>query len=194
MATITRTSTRNGFVPPIRSTSPSSSTRRSLACMASGISPISSRNSVPRSACSNLPMCLPAAPVNEPFSCPNNSDSINSAGTAAQFSAINGPDERGLLSCSVRATNSFPVPVSPRMQTRVSLAATRSTCAMTFFIASPVQTISCLPSRWRSCRFSDSRRCNLRAFSTVSRSLSVEIGFSRKSRAPSFVACTAISI
>src|SRR5437899_4982355 len=31
----------------------------------------------------------PAAPVNEPFSWPKSSDSINSAGTAAQFSVIN---------------------------------------------------------------------------------------------------------
>ena len=107
---------------------------------------------------------------------------------------MNGPETRGLRSCRVRATSSFPVPVSPRMHTRVSLAATRSTWAMIFFMVSPVQMISCFPRRWRSWRFSDSRRCSFRAFSTVSSSLSVEMGFSRKSRAPSLVARTAISI
>ena len=80
------------------------------------------------------------------------------------------------------------------MQTRVSLAATRSIWAISFFMVSPVQTISCFPRRWRSCRFSDSSRCNLSAFSTVSSSFSVEIGFSRKSSAPRRVARTAISM
>ena len=101
---------------------------------------------------------------------------------------------RGLRSCSARAISSLPVPVSPRMQTRVSLAATRSTCAMTRRMASPEWTISCLPTRWRSSRFSSSRRFSLRTLSTVSSSLSVESGFSRKSTAPSRVARTAISI
>ena len=55
-----------------------------------------------------------AAPVNEPFSWPNSSDSISSAGTAAQFRVTNGPPWRGLCSCSVRATSSLPVPVSPQ--------------------------------------------------------------------------------
>ncbi len=162
--------------------------------MVSGMSPISSRNSVPWFACSNFPMWRAAAPVNEPFSCPKSSDSINSAGTAAQFKVTNGPLRRGLFSCRVRAASSFPVPVSPRMQTRVSLAATRSTCAITRCIASPVQMISCFPSRAFSCWFSCSRRFSLSAFSTVSSSLSVESGFSRKSSAPSRVARTAISM
>ena len=51
-----------------------------------------------------------------------------------------------LRSCNVRATNSLPVPVSPSMHTRVSLGATRSIWAMMRRIASPCQTISCLPS------------------------------------------------
>ena len=94
----------------------------------------------------------------------------------------------------VRATSSFPVPVSPRMHTRDSLAATRSSCAITRRIASPFHTISCFPKRCRSCRFSFSKRCSLRTLSTVSRSLSDEMGFSKKSRAPSLVARTAISM
>jgi len=55
---------------------PSSKTRRSFACMATGMSPISSRKSVPPSACSNLPVWREAAPVNAPFSWPKSSDSI----------------------------------------------------------------------------------------------------------------------
>ena len=80
------------------------------------------------------------------------------------------------------------------MQTRVSLAATRSTCAITRRMASPEYTISCLPTRCRSSRFSSSRRFSLSTLSTVSSSLSVESGFSRKSTAPSRVARTAISM
>ena len=47
---MTCTSTRRGSSEPTRCTSPSSSTRSSLACTVSGSSPISSRNSVPPSA------------------------------------------------------------------------------------------------------------------------------------------------
>jgi len=56
-------------------------------------------------------MCREAAPVNDPFSWPNNSDSISSAGTAAQFSVTYGPAWRWLLSWIVRAISSLPVPV-----------------------------------------------------------------------------------
>ena len=61
----------------------------------------------------NFPTCRWAAPVKEPFSYPNSSDSISSGGTEAQLSATNGPCVRELFSCKVRATSSFPVPVSP---------------------------------------------------------------------------------
>jgi len=80
------------------------------------------------------------------------------------------------------------------MQMRASLAATRSTCAITRCMASPAYTISWLPTRRRRSRFSSSRRFSLSVLSTVSSSLSVESGFSRKSAAPSRVARTAISI
>jgi len=39
-----------------------------LTCISTGISPISSRNSVPPSASSNRPGLLEVAPVNAPFS------------------------------------------------------------------------------------------------------------------------------
>ena len=69
---------------------------------------------MPRCACSNFPGAATAAPVKEPFSWPNSSDSISSAGTAAQFSVTKGPSRRGLRSCSARAISSLPVPVSPQ--------------------------------------------------------------------------------
>ena len=52
---MTRTSTLTGSLPPTRVNSRSCSTRSSLTCADSGISPISSRKSVPPSASSNLP-------------------------------------------------------------------------------------------------------------------------------------------
>ena len=44
---------------------------------------------MPLSACSNLPTCFSVAPVNDPFSWPNSSDSISSSGIAAQFTCTN---------------------------------------------------------------------------------------------------------
>src|SRR6266566_4728210 len=62
------------------------------------------------------------------------------------------------------------------------------------FVAGLEPTNSCFPRRWRSSRFSSSKRVKRKAFSTVTSNLSVESGFSRKSSAPSRVAFTAISI
>ena len=55
-----------------------------------GMSPISSRNSVPPAACSKRPRRIACAPVNAPRSCPNNSLSSRSRGIAAMLSAMNG--------------------------------------------------------------------------------------------------------
>src|SRR4051794_13163168 len=49
------------------------------------MSPISSRNSVPPSACSKRPMRCLSAPVNAPFSWPKSSDSRRFSCSAAQF-------------------------------------------------------------------------------------------------------------
>jgi len=54
------------------------------------MSPISSRNSEPPSACSKRPRRRLSAPVNEPFSWPNSSDSSSSAGIAEVLSAMKG--------------------------------------------------------------------------------------------------------
>jgi len=74
----------------MRSTSPSSSTRSSLlasreACLRFR------RGKWYRAGLFEFAEMRGPAPVNEPFSCPNNSDSINSAGTAAQLRVTNGP-------------------------------------------------------------------------------------------------------
>lgn len=46
---------------------------------------------LPPAACSNLPIWRATAPVKAPFSWPNNSLSIRSAGMAAVLTATNGP-------------------------------------------------------------------------------------------------------
>ena len=90
MATIRRKSVRIGLVPPTRSISPSWIARSSLACRSSRRSPISSRNSVPPVASSNLPSCCLCAPVNEPRSWPNSVLSTSSCGIADRLTAMNG--------------------------------------------------------------------------------------------------------
>ena len=96
-----------------------------LACVAPLISPSSSRNSVPRSPCSKRPRYADVAPVNAPRSCPNNSDSCNDTGIAAQLTGTKGPECRCDASWIARATSSVPVPVSPRMQTVTGLVVNR---------------------------------------------------------------------
>ena len=91
VAATMRTSVLIGVRPPTVVYSPCCRTRSSRVCASIGMSPISSRNSVPPSACSKRPDERVLAPVNAPFSCPNNSDSIRSRGIAAMLMATNGP-------------------------------------------------------------------------------------------------------
>ena len=114
---MTRTSARRVRDDPTRSNSPSCSTRRSLPCISSGRSPISSRKSVPPSASSKRPWRRLTAPVNAPFSCPKSSLSIRLGGSAAQFTRTSTRDRRRLRSCTARANSSLPVPVSPSSRT-----------------------------------------------------------------------------
>jgi transcriptional regulator with PAS, ATPase and Fis domain len=79
---------------PSGRTRPSSSTRSSFVCIASDISPISSRNSVPPSAASKSPARGRSAPVNAPRTWPNSADSSRLSGIAPQFSPTNGRDAR----------------------------------------------------------------------------------------------------
>ena len=102
----------------------------SLAWRARGMSPISSRNSEPPLDCSNLPFLNLSAPVNEPFSWPNNSDSKSSDGIAAQLTVTKEPFFLEHLWIA-RATTSFPVPVSPKINAVLSVC---ETIAIKFFI------------------------------------------------------------
>src|SRR6266566_2605686 len=90
VAAIRRTSARNVWLPPTRSNARSSLiTRSNLTCVLGSISDTSSRKSVPPLACSNRPMRRSCAPVNAPFSCPNNSLSSNCGESAAQCTTTN---------------------------------------------------------------------------------------------------------
>ena len=76
--------------------------RSSFTCSGGGMSPISSRNSVPPVAARTCRSSASRAPVNAPFSWPNSSLSSSVSGIAAQLIATNGPFARG-LSCVDRA-------------------------------------------------------------------------------------------
>ena len=118
-----RTSTWITSLVPSGSTVPSCSTRSSFACAGSGISATSSSSSVPPSAALKRPSRRLTAPVNAPRSWPNSSASSSVSGNAAQLTATNGFDVARLRSCSVRATSSLPVPLSPVISTGASLCA-----------------------------------------------------------------------
>ena len=124
VAAITRTSTLSALVPPTRRYSPASRKRSSFGCSARGISPISSRNSVPLSATSTRPCLAATALVNAPFSWPKSSDSIRLSENVAQLSGMNGEAQRRLCCQSVFATSSLPVPLSPWISTGESVGAT----------------------------------------------------------------------
>ncbi len=194
-AAITRTSTFIVLVPPTRCISCSWSARRTFACVERLMSAISSRNIVPPCASSNLPFLCAVAPVKEPFSCPKSSDSIKSSGMAAQFIVTNGPDERSEYLCIALATNSFPVPFSPKISTRPFVGPARKICSLRSMILGEFPIIEHRPSNFSfKLRFSSSRRDFSSAFFTERESLSSDRGFSIKSYAPSFTAFTAVSI
>ena len=83
-------------VPPRRSNSCSWRTRSSFGCSSSGMSPISSRKSVPPSASSKRPMRCAMAPVNAPRSWPKSSLSSRPVGMAAQLILTNVRSRRAL--------------------------------------------------------------------------------------------------
>src|SRR5262245_6065677 len=191
----TRTSTPLASVPPTGLTTPSSSARSSFGWRARGISPISSRKSVPPSACSKTPACRACAPVKAPFSWPNSSDSISASGRAAQLRATKGPPARSERRWTRRATSSLPVPFSPVTRTRSLEAAIRSIerwrSAMTG--ESPRMRHSrSISSRSRRFSRSSSRVRSARRRAIMTRSESR--GFSRKSSAPPRMLSTAIGM
>ena len=182
---------------PSRRTLRSSSTRKSFACVGAGISPISSSSSVPASASSKQPMRRSAAPVKAPRSWPKISLSINVSGMAEQLMATNGPVARGESLWIVRATISFPEPVSPVISTDAELGAAISTMRITSCIAldAPTRSPSLPASRSCRCRTSSclASRALLSARSSSARKTGPLSGFSMYQKAPASMAATARS-
>src|SRR5205807_2379552 len=83
-------------------------TRGSFGWSSSGISPTSSRNSVPPSATWKRPIFWAMAPVKAPRSCPKSSLSSRPEGMAAQLSFTNVRSRRWLRSWMARASSSLP--------------------------------------------------------------------------------------
>ena len=116
---------------------------------------------MPPWACSKQPAERSMAPVNAPFSWPNNSLSIRVSGKAAALIATKGPLPRGLHLWISRATNSFPVPLSPQINTGAEVGATCLMSEKICCIAGEVPTRSpSTPRRLRS-RLSSSVFCRL---------------------------------
>ncbi len=120
---------------------------------------------------------------------------MSSSGIAAQFTLMNGPSARSLASCSARATSSLPVPLSPRMRTRAGVGATSLICSRMAWMAAESPTMTRRPrsrSRWTLNSLASER--TRKALRTASTTRSREHGFSRKSKAPSRVASTAVAM
>ena len=141
----------------------------------SGRSPISSRNSVPRCAISNLPGLRATAPVNAPFSWPNSSVSSSVSGIAAQLIATNGASARSLSACSERANSSLPVPLSPSSSTVVSVAAARCSDWKTLRSDGSSPTSCGAPRRTASSSFSSRFSLTMRRCSSARRTSSMQV-------------------
>ena len=156
------------------------------------MSPISSRNSVPPSACSKRPRRVVCAPVKAPRSWPKSSLSSRSFGIAAVLMATNGPCARGLCLCSARATSSLPVPLSPVIITVTLLWLSRPMARKTSCIARRLaQHLGRLRLRRR--RRTSSRRLSSTARRISSTALVRSKGLGRYSKAPPWKALTALS-
>ena len=124
VAAMKRTSTLIGSLEPRRVISRSCRTRRSLACMARGMSPISSRKRVPPSAYSKRP-CAVAAGVGEGPA--DVAEEFVFEGGFVEAGAVEGDEASALRRREfwwrARATSSLPVPDSPRIRTLISVGA-----------------------------------------------------------------------
>ena len=155
------------------------------------MSPISSRNNVPVSACSKRPRRAACAPVNAPRSWPKSSDSSKSFGIAAVLMAINGLSARGLWRCKALATSSLPLPDSPLINTvaceRLKRPMARKTSCMAgaWPMISGVSSNATLSTAWRMLS-STARLITSIAWSTSN-------GLAKYSNAPPWNAATALS-
>ena len=155
-----RTSTFSDRVPPTGTKVPSWSTRRSFTCMAGLMSATSSRKKVPPSATLNRPGLSRVAPVKDPFTCPNSSDSSNWSLSAEQFWAMNCLSRRGPLKWSARAISSLPVPFSPWTRTVTSLATSLSSSPYSRRIGSLLPMMSAKRYRPSSSSCRSRMRCS----------------------------------
>ena len=159
------------------------------------MSPISSRNSVPPSACSKRPRRIVCAPVNAPRSWPNSSLSSRSFGIAAVLIATNAPllpwSPRGLWRCSARATSSLPEPDSPVISTVTLLCESRPIARNTSCIAGAWPRISGAGVLRSSS--TSSRRLSSSARRISSTALVRSNGLGRYSNAPPWNEDTALS-
>ena len=114
--------------PPTGRTVRSCSARSSLGCSASGISPISSRNSVPPLACTNRPVRVALRVGEGALGVAEQLALEQRLGHGRAVDGHEGPVARaGCGACSARATSSLPVPLSPVISTDgVRVSATRS--------------------------------------------------------------------
>ena len=155
------------------------------------MSPISSRKSVPPSACSKRPRRCACAPVKDPRSCPNSSDSRRSFGIAAVLMATKGFADRALCRCSALATSSFPEPDSPVISTVAVDWDNRPMARKTSCIAGACPSIS--GASVTGSRAEASRWLSSRARLIKSTAWSTSKGLGRYSYAPPWKAATADS-
>ena len=184
-----RTSTGSSACAPTGLTARSWIARSSLTCIASGSSPISSRNRVPPLAAWNSPSLSVAAPVKLPLRWPKNSLSISSGEIAPQFTGTKGPFARAPSPWMRRAITSLPVPDSPWMKTGAWLRASFSACARNCRKAGELP-ISVRPPGGAAAAEGSS----LSAWVTSSRRRLSSTGLVTKSNAPSLSARMAVSM
>ena len=142
VAAITLTSVFSTLDEPTLRYSPFCSTLNSRACVSFGSSPISSRNNVPPLASSKYPFLSPMAPVNAPFSCPNNSALMVPSGMAPQFTARYFPVFLRLFWCIILGMTSLPTPLSPVISTARSVGATANAVSIACVRAASFPMIS----------------------------------------------------
>src|SRR3989454_485308 len=129
------------------------------------------------------------APVNEPFSWPNNSLSSRFSGIAAQLTATNGPDAIGPFRWIARAITSLPVPDSPCTSTVAVLGPTRAISLYTSSIAGLCPTSAYCPTAWDSTSGSVTAASGaVRTRRSARRKSSRRTGSERTSSTPSFSA------
>ncbi len=157
-------------------------TLSSLTCMERGISPISSRKTVPPWAASSKPILMLSAPVNAPFSWPKSSFAINSSVKLPQLKLIKGLSFLGLPKWIARAVNSLPVPLSPWIRMWQLIL---ETLFMTLINSRIGELTPMIPLTWSllrrpalSCLFSWIRRTLSAARFTISKACSGVKGFS----------------